>query len=184
MLDRVKLPSFAPRHFALVAMLGLVSLGATGCVSKPTMRLNHAEVAGVQLATFPPSLGVVMTVVLDVHNPNSYDVAIRAVSGTVYMANKYPVIVNYQAPGDGLWLPSDTTTPVRVPITMPVELAVAVLREAFSSPVIPYRFVGRANVTGTRTFKIEKDDYSVDEQGTVTRQQIESILPATLFGPR
>jgi len=67
---------------------------------------------------------------------------------------------------------------------MPVELAMAVLREAFSSPVIPYRFVGRANVTGTRTFKIEKDDYSVDEQGTVTRQQIESILPATLFGPR
>jgi len=148
------------------------------------MRLNHAEVSGVQLATFPPSLGVVMTVVIDVHNPNSYDVAIRAVHGTVYMAERYPVQVNFQAPGDGLWLPSDTTTPVRVPIAIPVELAMAVLREAYQSPIIPYRFVGSANVTGTRTFKIEKDDYAVDEHGSVSRQQIESILPNTLFGPR
>jgi len=148
------------------------------------MRLNHAEVSGFQAATFPPSIGVLMTVVIDVHNPNSYDVAIRAVRGTVYMADKYPVPVNYQAPGDGLWLPAGVTTSVRVPIAMPVELAVAVLREAFSSPVIHYRMVGSANVTGTRTFQIEKDDYSVDEHGTVTRQQIEAILPNTLFGPR
>ena len=148
------------------------------------MRLNHAEVSGFQAATFPPSIGVLMTVVIDVHNPNSYDVAIRAVRGTVYMADKYPVPVNYQAPGDGLWLPAGVTTSVRVPITMPVELAVAVLREAFASPVIHYRMVGSANVTGTRTFQIEKDDYSVDEHGTVTRQQIEAILPNTLFGPR
>ena len=161
-----------------------MALGLTGCVSKPTMRLNHAEISGFQAATFPPSLGVLMTVVLDVHNPNSYDVAIRSVRGTVYMAEKYPVAVAYQAPGDGLWLPAGTTTPVRVPIAMPVELAVAVLREAYASPVISYRMVGSANVTGTRTFQIERDDYSVDEHGTVTRQQIEAILPNTLFGPR
>ncbi len=42
---------------------------------------------------------------------------------------------------------------------------------------------GKADVTGTRTLQIEKDDYSVDERGIVTRQQIEAIIPNTLFGP-
>lgn len=148
------------------------------------MHLNHAEISGFQAATFPPSLGVLMTIVIDVHNPNSYDVAVRAVRGTVYMAEKYPVAVNFQPQGEGIWMLAGSTTQVRVPITMPVELAVAVLREAYSTPIINYRFVGSANVTGTRTFQIEKDDYSVDEHGTVTRQQIEAIIPATLFGPR
>src|SRR3954467_1205082 len=43
-----------------------------GCVSKPTMHLNHAEISGAQFATFPPSVGILMVVVVDVYNPNSY----------------------------------------------------------------------------------------------------------------
>jgi hypothetical protein len=37
--------------------------------------------------------------------------------------------------------------------------------------------IGTADVTATRTFKIEKDNYSVDEVGSFNRQQLEMAIP-------
>ena len=159
----------------------LLALSVVGCVQKPTMHVNHAEISGFSVATIPPS--VLMTVVVDVYNPNSYDVAIRAMRGQVVMAERYSIPLDFRPPGDGLWLPSDRTTSVRAPVAIPVDLALALLRESWNMPTISYRIIGKADVTGTRTLQIEKDDYSVDERGIVTRQQIEAIIPNTLFGP-
>jgi hypothetical protein len=169
------------RRFLFVASLAIALLGTLpGCAKKPTMHLNHAEVQGVTLG-FPPQLGVMMSVVLDVYNPNSYDVAVRAMRGQVIFANKYPLSVDFRDPGEGLWLPADTTTSIRVPVSVPVQLALQLLREASQNPVIPFKLTGKADVTATRTFKIEKDDYEVDESGTLTRDQmamaVGSIFP-------
>jgi LEA14-like dessication related protein len=172
-------PYFAPpssRRFGALLLAAVVTGAmASGCAKKPSMRLNHADVSGVSLG-FPPSLSVVMTVHVDVYNPNSYDVAVRAVRGNVVMANRYTVPLNWNVGGEGVWLAADATTPVRVPVTIPVDMALALVREAYQAPSIPYRFTGRADVTATRTFKIEKDDYSVDEQGWIPRQQVEQAL--------
>ena len=43
--------------------------------------------------------------------------------------------------------------------------------------LIAFRVIGTADVTATRTFKIEKDNYSVDETGTFSRQQLELAVP-------
>ncbi len=51
------------RVFASVLLLFVVVLCA--CAKKPTMKVHHAEVQGVQVG-FPPSLTIQMTVVLDV----------------------------------------------------------------------------------------------------------------------
>jgi hypothetical protein len=139
------------------------------------MRLHHAEITGVQVG-FPPSLGVLMTVVLNVHNPNSYDVAVRAVRGQVVLANRYNLPVDFRAQGSGVWLPSDRTTALRVPIVVPAQLALAILRESVYSPMIPYRFSGRADVTATSTFQLEKDNSAGDAFGSVSRQQIAAVL--------
>jgi hypothetical protein len=180
----VQRPTFAflrrSAHALVVVWIGCAWLA---CVKKPTMHLDHAEISGVQLATFPPSLGVLMTVVVDVYNPNGYDVAVRAMRGQVIMADKYPLPIDFRTTGDGVWLPSGQTTPVRVPINMPVDLAMLLLQEAYASPTIAYRVIGSADVTGTRTLKIEKDNYSVDERGGITRDQIAAIIPNTLLGP-
>jgi hypothetical protein len=162
------------RSLAVSAVLVLAS-GLVGCAKKPSMHLNHAEVSGVQVA-FPPSLAVVMTVVVDVYNPNSYDVAIRRVHGTLTMADKYVMPMDWAPPGDGVWLTADGITQVRVPITIPVDIALRIRNETFTAPSVPYRFVGRADVTATRTLKIEKDDYSVDERGWISRQQVEQAV--------
>lgn len=140
------------------------------------MKVNHAELAGVQLG-FPPSLMVQMTVVLDVTNPNSYDVAVRAMRGTVIYNGRYTQAINWAPGGDGVWLAGGRTTQVRVPVAMPVDLAMTLMREAMTG-VVKYHVKGKADVTATRTLQIEKDNYEVDEDGTFARQQIEASVAA------
>ncbi len=144
------------------------------------MHLNHAEISGAQLNTFPPSVGILMTVVVDVHNPNSYDVAIRAMRGQVVMGSRYMLPVDFRAQGNGVWLAADRTTSVRVPVAIPLDLGFALLRESVATPFIPYRLTGRADVTATSTFRVESDDWAVDEQGTISRQDIAAIVPNSI----
>lgn len=147
------------------------------------MHLNHAEISGFQAATFPPSIGVLMTIVVDVYNPNSYDVAVRAMRGQVIMADRYPLPLDFRATGDGVWLGANKTTSVRVPLAMPLDLAIALVQQAMSVPTISYRVIGKADVTGTRTFQIEKDDYAVDERGVITRDQMAAVIPNSIMPP-
>jgi len=168
-------------RIALAAAASIALSTLPGCVHKPTMHLDHAEISGVQLATMPPSLGIVMVVVLDVFNPNSYDVAVRAVRGQTVFAGQYPLPVMYQAPPDGVWMPAGQTTQVRVPVTVPVQLAFALMQQGMAAPTIPYHFSGSADVTATRTFELEKDNYAVDEDGTITRDQMMAVLPNSIF---
>lgn len=154
---------------------------AVGCAKKPTMTLRYAEVRGVQIG-FPPSLGVELTTVIDVYNPNGYDVAIRAVRGTVTFADRYTLPVDFRAQGEGVWLTADATTQIRVPVSVPVDLALRLVRDAYATPMVPFHIVGRADVTATRSFKIEKDDYSFDERGVLQRQHIEASLQQTAWG--
>src|SRR5688572_27486643 len=102
------------------------------------MTLRHAEVSGMQLG-FPPQLGIVMTVVVDVTNPNGYDVAIRAMRGTVVFNERYTLPIDFRPGGEGVWLAADSTTRVRVPTTVPVDLALTLVREAYTSPTVPFR---------------------------------------------
>jgi hypothetical protein len=162
------------------ALMGAFVLSLSSCVSKPTMHLNHAEISGAQLSVFPPAIGILMTVVVDVYNPNGYDVAVRAMRGQVVMGNGHMMPVDFRASGNGVWLAADRTTSVRVPVSVPIDLGVALLQESVASQFIPYRFTGRADVTATSTFQIEKDDYAVDEQGTISRDQIAAIIPNSI----
>ena len=118
-----------------------------------------------------------MTVVIDVFNPNSYDVAIRAMRGTVSFYDRYTMPIDFRPPGEGIWLGSDRTTQVRVPAAVPMDLALRITREAMTG-VVPYRVMGKADVTATRTLKVESDNYEVDERGEISRQVIEQSIAA------
>lgn len=172
MLVRVKLV----RSAIALALFSFVLAATNGCAKKPTMKVHHAEMAGVSFG-FPPSVAVQMTVVMDVFNPNGYDVAIRAVRGTVTFNERYTMPIDFRPGGEGVWLASDRTTQVRVPTSVPVDLALRLTHEAMTG-VVPYRVVGKADVTATRSFKIESDNYSVDERGSLARQQIEASIAA------
>jgi hypothetical protein len=158
------------------AILFLFVLVLAACAKKPTMKVNHAEVSGVQIG-FPPTLAIQMTVVLDVFNPNGYDVAVRAMRGTVTFEDQYTMPIDFRAQGDGLWLPSNQTTSVRVPVSVPVDIALRITHGAIAGSV-PYRVTGKADVTATKSLKLEKDDYSVDEKGEIARQVIDNSIAA------
>ncbi len=151
------------------------------------MKLNHAELSGVSLG-FPPQASVLMNVVIDVYNPNSYDVAVRAMRGKVVFLGKYELPVDFRAPdANGVWLAADSTTSMRVPCAIPVNLAIQLMREAWQVPQIDFTLTGKADVTATRTFQIEKDNYEVDEKGSISRDQmdaaIRSVIPFGGFTP-
>jgi len=108
-------------------------------------------------------------------------VAVRAVRGQTAFAGQYPLPVTFQAPSDGVWLPAGQPTQVRVPITVPIQLAILLVQQSFASPAIAYRFTGTADVTATRTLQLERDNYAVDETGTITRNDLIAVIPASLF---
>ncbi|MBI5536065.1 MAG: LEA type 2 family protein [Deltaproteobacteria bacterium] len=165
-------------RFVLAITVVLIALLSAGCASKPSMKLNRAEVSGIRIS-LPPSIGVLMTIYVDVYNPNSYDIAIRAVRGEVLLAQRYTLPVEFRPEGEGVWLSSKTNTPIAVPVVVPAQIALAVLRDTLTMPTIPYHFKGRADVTATRSLKIESDDYSVDEDGSISRAQIDAVLRRT-----
>jgi hypothetical protein len=169
-------PSGPRVAWLLALVVALLAMTTTGCASKPTMTLKSAEISGVRLG-FPPQVGVVMNVVLDVKNTNSYDVAVRAMRGNALLAKRYNLPIDYRPGGEGVWLAANATTTLRVPVTIPIELGLQLLRESYTNPTVNFRVTGTADVTATRTFKVEKDNYSVDETGTFTRQQLEMAIP-------
>ena len=78
--------------------------------------------------------------------------------GQVLLAQRYSLPVDFRAEGEGVWLASRATTSVAVPVNVPIEIGIAVVRESFSTLTIPYDFKGRADVTASRTLKLEADD--------------------------
>ena len=169
-------------RLSLLVPAAALLLSSAACVHVPEVTLDHAELNGVQMAAvFPPRIAISLTVVVNVTNTNSFDIAIRGMRGQAIMADKYPLPIMYQAPPPGIWLRAGQTTPMRLPVDMPVELAIAMLREALGAPVIPYHVVGVVDVTGTTALKIARDNYPVDLHGTMTRQQVEGVVPAFMM---
>ena len=125
--------------------------------------------------------------VAEITNPNSFDIGIRGLRGQVFMNDRYPLPLDFHPPGpvggDGLWLRAGQATPIRLPVEMPVELAIELIRESFSSPTIPFHIVGTADVTGSSSLKINKNNFPIDMHGVVTRQQVQGVVPAA-FLPR
>ena len=163
------------RLLAFASTTSVLALTQTGCAKKPTMKLNHAEISGLNVG-FPPSLAVVLTSVVDVYNPNSYDVAVRAMRGQITIMNRYTLPLNYVAENNGVWLAAGRTTSMRVPVSIPVDVALQLARETLMTPTIQFHVVGKADVTASRTFQIEKDDYSVNETGSFQSQSLQLTL--------
>ena len=149
----------------------LLGIAATGCATKPRVRLHHAEINSASL------VGVGMLVVLKVKNPNSYDVQIRNVRANVVVAGRYALAPIYYSPNQ--WLASDATTLVPVPVTIPWNVVPGLLNDTLSSPVVPYRVTGSADVTAIRLLGVERDDYPLDEGGTFPRAGLADIARRT-----
>lgn len=154
--------SFA-RYLSIVGASLVLGL-APGCVSKPTVTVQAANLRGIG------TMGVTLEISLLVTNPNSFDVQIRNVRSQVKIADKYwldPIQFNPNA-----WLAANKSTVVPVPVVIPWRLVPQLLAESASSNTISYRVTGAADVTAVRALGIEKNDQPVDETGSISRQAL------------
>lgn len=134
------------------------------CVSKPQMQLHHAEIRSANV------VGIGMEVFFSVYNDNSFDVQVRTVRVQTVLQGRYTLPGLEYSPN--AWLPSERTVIVNAPVTIPWPLVPPLLAETFSKPSISYRVKGGADVTATRSLKIESDNYPVDESGSIPRAAV------------
>jgi LEA14-like dessication related protein len=152
------------RRWAAKGTMLLALAAAPACVSQPKVTVHHAELRGIS------AWGVSMVIQLQVRNDNSYDVQIRNVNCNVVFGrgiNLGPI--NYSP---NQWLQSNHTTLVAVPVTIPWTALPALIAETTGSYAIPYHVTGMADVTATRAFGIERDNYPIDEGGSMPRQMV------------
>ncbi len=155
-----------------LALCAAAALASSGCVSKPTMQLHHAEIRSAGPA------GIGMVIFLKVHNDNSFDVEVRNVRVNVVLAGRHHLPPLAYSPNQ--WLPAGKTTLVAAPMIIPWIMVPPLLAETAASPNISYRCTGSADVTAIRSVGIKSDNQPVDETGSVPRM---AIVDAARYAP-
>jgi hypothetical protein len=150
----------------------LVGLGAflPGCPT-PTLRLNHAEVTGFGI------VGINLNVVVDVHNPYSFDVNVQNVRAVVNVGNVSGLQVAFNP---NLWLGASKDTTMAVPVTLPWPAVLSVLSSTVGADTIAYHVDAKADVVASRTFAIQSKDESLQKDGTISRAQIVAAAKTTM----
>ena len=148
----------------LVAAAVLAPALLGGCVSKPAVTLHDASLRSASLR------GIGLDIFLKVENDNSYDIQIRNVRAEVTIHGRYRLAPIDIQPNQ--WLPAEQATIVRVPLVIPWQVVPPIVEETLGSPTITYRVQGSADVTAIRMLGIERDNYPLDEQGSVRRQDL------------
>jgi hypothetical protein len=161
-----------PLSRLLFASIFGLALASTGCAERPTLRLHHAE---IRSASFT---GIGLDVYLSVNNPNSFDIEIRNVRAALTFADKYSLPEISHSPNK--WLPAGQSTVVRVPVVIPYMLMPNLVNEVQHAPILRYTVKGSADVTAVRALGVEKDDYPIDEAGSIARQDLLSAAGISL----
>jgi hypothetical protein len=160
----------APRPWVIFALASLALTTLPACVRKPEVKLHHAEVKAATM------YGLGMEVYLIIHNTNSYDVQVRNIRATVTLARQYPVPL-YFSPNSVL--PSGRQIVLAVPMTVPWSIVPGLVAASAGSQVVPYTVRGNADVIALGF--VERDEYPVDEAGTIPRQTFvnaaRSVMP-------
>lgn len=145
-------------------LLALSSWTLSGCVTKPAMKLWGTQVSS---AGAP---GLSMNMIMRVENDNGFDIQIRNVRATVVLDGRHVLPPIVASPNT--WLRSGQVTNVTVPVMVPWNMVPTLTASAARGPYVRFHVRGFADVTGTRALKIDKDDWYVDEYGTVSSGEI------------
>jgi LEA14-like dessication related protein len=151
----------------LAACAALALGGAAGCA--PTIGVHHTEVRG------PSAEGLNIVVHLTVDNDNPFDIEIRNVRAQVTLEGRW-ALPTIDAP-QKRWLPANKRSRVAVPITIPWGTLPGVLAATASQSEVAYRIRGRADVVASRSMRIDKSNYAIDDEGTIPRSKLSVSAP-------
>ncbi len=168
------LPHPSPLRRAAVAMLlAAVPVGVAACGPKdPELRVQSAAITGATVAIPPVSIGLIMAVTVSAKNDNSFDIQVQGARGQVTILNNTVQV----STAIGTWLKADATTNFVVPVTIPIQTALGLLGASANIACIPYTFNGSADVVATSTFKINKPNYPMSQNGCIPRLALLSAV--------
>ena len=152
-----------PRFLRRAALI-LVALVLTACPKKPVLELHSGRLQSAS----PHGIGFELE--MRVNNDNAFDVKVRNVRASVVIAGRYPLPQLQYNPDQ--WLGAGQTTIVRVPMVLPWPLVAPLMATTVGSDRISYSVRGLVDVTAVRMLGIEKNDYAIDEEGSVSRAQL------------
>ncbi|MBI4703851.1 MAG: hypothetical protein HY744_22300 [Deltaproteobacteria bacterium] len=164
-------PAGIGRAARRAALLAALVLCLAGCVSRPVLELYGATISSAGPA------GVGLDLYLQVNNQNFFDVQIRDVRVGVILAERYRLPPLQFNPDQ--WLAAKAATLVRVPVVVPWTLVAPLLATSAGSEEVSYRVSGLADVTAVRLLGLQRNDYPVDEEGSVSRA---ALLAAAMRG--
>lgn len=148
-------------HLSWILAALALAAGSSGCAKDPSMRLQGASVVKTDLS------GVTLNVTLAVRNDNSFDVLVRDLRLEILLDRSHVLPPVAIAPN--VWLASDATTQLSIPVVMPWSVVTA-LRQG-TSPTVTYHARGAANVTASRSLSID-DTYKIDQRGAFARSEL------------
>ncbi len=163
--------AYLPRTLWLLLVVALSTL--SGCVTKPAVRPQAARIAGVDAG------GVQFLLFVAVDNENNFDIQVRGVRATVVIEDRYnlpPVVAQ-----PNVWLRAGTSTTVQVPMRIPFNMVQPLLNTTLGKRELKYRVVGAADVTATSSLRIDFDDYKMDDEAKMNRNDLASLAINGLF---
>lgn len=153
------------RNRTFLALFSIVMLATVaGCIQEPTMSLHSAGIRGASLQ------GVLLNITMSVRNDNGFDVMVRNVTTDVTLAGRHRLPTVTASPN--VWLPSDRSTLVTVPVVIPWDQIAPLLSTTLTSPQISYHAIGFADVTATRALAIDVNAYRLEDTGSFSRNEL------------
>jgi hypothetical protein len=160
------------RVFLLAGLL--LALSTTGCPPPEPAVVPW----GVRLGGASP-YGIDLIMLVKVRNDNSFDVKVRNVRAQVTLGPGFQLPIVFSPE---VWLPSDQSSIVAVPVTIPWAMVGPLLAATAGSHQIGYRVVGSLDVSATRALEIESDDYRINATGALSRGDLVAIAGRGVLG--
>jgi hypothetical protein len=128
---------------------------------QPAVTLRSATLRGAT------PTGVAFDAVMAVENPNLFDIEVRAIRANAKLEGVRGVVPVYVEPHT--WIPAGRTVLIPVPIILPWQMIAPVIAATVGNSKVTYYVSGTADVTATRAFAIDRDEYEFDEEGELPR---------------
>ncbi len=131
---------------------------AGGCV--PTVELRAATVRG------PSPGGLQFDAVLAIDNPNTFDVSVENIDGTIRIEGVRGLVPMHAQPH--VWCRAGRRTIVQVPVIVPYAMIPQIIATSVSNPTVKFNMVGRARVLATSTYRWQQV-HDIDQDGELPR---------------
>jgi hypothetical protein len=153
----------------LVLLVLSVLAGCWGKPRHPSLRVSGAQFKGVDVHLRPLQVRLNLDVDVQATNPNGFDLQVRRVRGHLWLAERHELPIDLRP---DVWLPAEQSATFTLPVSIPVETVVSLVKTSLRTECIPYKLEGSVDITATSTFEIERDDHPLRKEGCIPRKNL------------